>query len=282
MLFQGVLVNEERKIDRCGDTDRRKQMRNHHDYRRKERKRSRSFSLVLTSPLVRTILSGKASLCVSFGKLTKKLKKASLTVETALVLPLFFFGMITMISFMDIYKLQTEHLSALCQKVKQAGMYAYVLDGSGVEEITLPDIYSYQPVGGIIPLPKIRMLNVVKVHAWTGAEHKSGQSSEESTEVMVYVTESGQVYHKKLGCTYLNLSVTQVAGKSVPNLRNDYGEKYRACETCSRYQNPSGTVYITEKGNRYHNQKTCSGLKRSVRLVKESDLDGMRCCSRCG
>ena len=282
MLFQRALVRKEHMIDRCGDIDRKNQMRKHHNYRRKERKRSRSFGLVLAAPLVRTVLSGKASLCASLGKIKKGLEKASLTVETALVLPLFFFGMVTMISFMDIYKLQTEHLSVLCQKTKQAGMYAYVLDGSGVEEITLPDIYSYQPVGGFIPFSKVRMYNVVKVHAWTGTEHKSGEGTEESVETMVYVTEKGQVYHKKLECTYLNLSVTQVAGSRVSNLRNDYGEKYHACEICSRYKNPSGTVYITEKGNRYHNERTCSGLKRSVRLVKESELEGMRCCSRCG
>lgn len=46
-------------------------------------------------------------------------------------------------------------------------MYAYVLDGKGTEEITLPDVYSYTPVGGVIPLPKVRMYNTVKVHAWT-------------------------------------------------------------------------------------------------------------------
>lgn len=279
MLFQDVLVNKGQRIDRCGDKYRSARKRNRHGYRRKERKRPQSIRLAAASPPAVTALPGKVSLCAS-GR--RALKKASLTLETALVLPLFFFGMVTMISFMDIYKIQTEHLSALCQKAKEAGMYAYMLDGSGVEEITLPDLYSYQPIGGIIPLPKIRMYNVVKVHAWTGAEHKSGGSGEESTEVMVYVTESGQVYHKKIDCTYLNLSVTQVSGKSVANLRNDYGEKYRACETCSRYEKPSGTVYITEKGNRYHNQKDCSGLKRSVRLVKESDLEGMRSCSRCG
>lgn len=38
-------------------------------------------------------------------------RRASLAVETALVLPLFLMGAVTMISFMDIYKVQTEHLS---------------------------------------------------------------------------------------------------------------------------------------------------------------------------
>ena len=37
-------------------------------------------------------------------------------------------------------------------------------------EITLPDVYSYSPVGALIPLPKVWMHNTVKVHAWTGAE----------------------------------------------------------------------------------------------------------------
>ena len=45
---------------------------------------------------------------------TSFLKKGSMAVETALVLPLFFSGMVTLISL--IYKLQTEHLSDLCNQ----------------------------------------------------------------------------------------------------------------------------------------------------------------------
>ena len=33
-------------------------------------------------------------------------------------------------------------------------MYAYVLDGKGPDKVTLPDVYSYTPVGGLIPLSK--------------------------------------------------------------------------------------------------------------------------------
>ena len=56
---------------------------------------------------------------VSFCALNKK---ASLALETALVLPMFLLGMVTMISFMDIYRIQTEHLQALCEKTKEAGI----------------------------------------------------------------------------------------------------------------------------------------------------------------
>ena len=169
---------------------------------KRERRSRRAFFLL--SPISRKTLSGKVSLCTF-------LKKASLTLETAMALPLFFFGVLTLLSFMDIYKVQTEHLTGLCQKAKEAGMYAYGAGGSGTETITLPDIYSYQPIGGLIPLPKIWFHNTVKVHTWNGVIYENGKDTVES-QPMVYVTESGSVYHRKLGCSYLNLSVQQISG----------------------------------------------------------------------
>ncbi len=75
-------------------------------------------------------LFGKVSLC-AFGKeIKEQVKKASLTIEAAFALPLFFFGMVTMIHFMDVYRIQTEHLSKLCQSAKEAGMYAYVVEAT--------------------------------------------------------------------------------------------------------------------------------------------------------
>lgn len=218
----------------------------------------------------------KASFRASF------IRKASLAVETALVLPLFFLGMITLISFMDIYMLQTQHLHELCENVKKAGMYAYVLDGKGPEKITLPDLYSYTPVGGLTVLPKVWMHNTVTVHAWTGAGETTLAGKEEKNETMVYVTESGSVYHKKAGCRYLDLSLDAVPGSRAESMRNSYGEKYTPCEICSKGERPGGIVYVTKSGNRYHNLESCSGLKRTVKLVKQSDVHGMRACSVCG
>lgn len=245
---------------------------------RKERKRSLWSFRTLPAPMGggSEKSSGKVSFCISF------FQRGSLAVETALVLPVFFLGMITLISFMDIYKLQTERLQALCEKTKEAGMYAYAAGGKGPEKITLPDVYSYTPAGGMIPLPKVWMYNTVTVHAWTGAEIHSFAAQEEENEEMVYVTESGSVYHRDAGCRYLNLSLNQVSGSRVPYMRNTYGEKYGACEICSKNQSPAGSVYITESGNRYHNLESCSGLKRNVKLVKHSEVHGRKACSKCG
>ena len=162
-------------------------------------------------------------------------------------------------------------------------MYAYALEGNETREITLPDVYTYQPVGGLFPLPKVWMYNTVKVHAWTGTEYQEALSdSSESNEHMVYVTENGSVCHSSPICTYLNLTVTQIQGSAVSGSRNQYGERYTPCEICCRNEPPASSVYVTESGNRYHNLGSCSGLKRSVRLVKESEVNGMRHCGRCG
>lgn len=138
---------------------------------KRERRSRRAFFLL--SPISRKTLSGKVSLCTF-------LKKASLTLETAMVLPLFFFGVLTLLSFMDIYKVQTEHLTGLCQKAKEAGMYAYGAGGSGTETITLPDVYSYQPIGGLIPLPKIMVSQYDKgpYMEWCGIRKWKGYSGE--------------------------------------------------------------------------------------------------------
>ena len=66
--------------------------------------------------------------------------RASLTVECALSLPLFFFAMTTMISFMDLYRTETVHLTDLCGKAKQAAAFTYnPASSGGVKDIILPD-----------------------------------------------------------------------------------------------------------------------------------------------
>ena len=95
---------------------RKKNKKNETAKKKRKIKKERKCSLknrILASSMVRRISNlflNTSSEKVSFCALNKK---ASLALETALVLPMFLLGMVTMISFMDIYRIQTEHLQAL-------------------------------------------------------------------------------------------------------------------------------------------------------------------------
>ena len=200
--------------------------------------------------------------------------------ESALALPLFFFGMTALISLMDLYRVETEHLLSLCSKAKIAATYTYNPVGGSFEDIILPDIYQFKPVGGLLFVPKITRAGLVRVRTWNGKEHETHHASL-VREKMVYVTATGTVYHLSLDCRYLKVQVTCIVASGLSSRRNKDGKKYTACERCAR-NGPAALVYITKSGNRYHNDENCSGLKRTVRMIKLSEAAGFRPCSACG
>ncbi len=120
-------------------------------------------------------------------------------------------------------------------------------------------------------------------YAWIGDRgivREAGDALE--GEQVVYVTEGSQVYHLTMGCSYLNLTVRQVPFLALEGLRNGSGGRYYACELCRPDNGGSGMVYITEDGSRYHGDRQCSGLKRSVTALPLSQAGDRRPCSRCG
>lgn len=52
-------------------------------------------------------------------------RKASLTVECAVILPLFFFTVVILAGLLDLYRTTTMIQSTLCESAKELGMYAY-------------------------------------------------------------------------------------------------------------------------------------------------------------
>lgn len=244
-------------------------------------------------------------------------KKASLTVEAAVVVPLFLIGMCTIFCLIDIYRVQSMVKLSLHQSAQELGMYAYAAEigerspegvvssavcavyakkkmpdlGKYVEVSTVGSSYknhivtlyaniTYRLPISILPLPALHFHNESQVRGWTGRDAEENHAGNSQDE-MVYVTDHQSVYHTSSSCTHLQFTVKQDTEESIHNLRNAYGGKYHSCEKCGKTESSNGIVYYTEKGDCYHKSTSCGGLTRTVRLVKKSELGGIPQCQRC-
>lgn len=271
----------------------------------------------------------------------------SLTLEAAILLPLFLFFMITILSLMDMLYFYGNLEQRLHQIAKKMAVYApaaelaeevlagntsdgemnidsgeeiseiaatimgdqYVknnllnglmlleLRSSGVvgkseglsflysrimtegDVIDLVVSYEIEPQNNFFFLPAYPVLNRCRVRAWTGYEVASDNAND-SGERMVYITETGTVFHLTKTCTYLDLSIRPVANDELDLHRNQSGGIYAACELCG---NGDAEIYfITDYGECYHTSLTCSGLKRTITEVPISQVGDKSACSRCG
>lgn len=107
---------------------------------------------------------------------------------------------------------------------------------------------------------------------------------QEEEKDMVYIAETGKVYHLYSDCSHLKLSITKVQFQEVEHLRNSSGGKYKSCQNCVNDTNIGALtfIYITTTGDRYHTTDQCSGLKRTVTQIEKKDLPpGYNVCKRC-
>lgn len=250
----------------------------------------------------------RASLFTSF--------KGSITVETSLILPLFFLAICCLCYLLEVMSIQLTIRTALDEVGREAAVEAYgkpfVFTGE-LEEKVVNHIgkarldksvvsggsrgldLSNTSISGKSKIIKICAEYRIKLpiytfgklalsckeelclKGWTGYEKEFGFQDKEN---VVYVTETGMVYHRNSRCTYLDLSIRMVGKKDIVKLRNNNGEKYKACEKCGG--KAGSNVYITGHGNRYHKTISCSGLKRKIYAIPISEALGKGECSRCG
>ncbi len=180
--------------------------------------------------------------------------------------------------------LGSEYLDHTCLEGGDGGisyMESSILAGDDI--ISLVADYRVKPFIPILAPESFSQQSRFYGHGWVGYTigDESGTDQETESEEMVYITVTGRVYHVDRGCTYLNPSIRAVDAGSVRTLRNKEGAKYYQCEICRAAR--KGTLYITNEGNRYHNSRTCSGLKRTVLEVPLKSVEGrMPPCSKCG
>lgn len=242
-------------------------------------------------------------------------KKASMTLEAAFVMPLFLFACLSLISAMNVMKIKSCMDVAVAEAGNAIALESYgeyvgsslkplyirqkidtfldknlqkgdreklsdsilVTDASFLEDniVSFRVDYKVTPDFGLLGLSSVKLHATYYGHNWLGYEAKK------ETETMVYISKEASVYHLDKNCTYLNLTINEVSYSSLKNYRNNSREKYKECSFCDGIIN-AGVVYITPEGNSYHNIKTCIGLTRSIYTVPLSTVSHKKVCTRCG
>lgn len=252
--------------------------------------------------------------------LSCKNKKAVLSVETALVLPVFLFVMLLLMSFTSIFYISVKMDAAISEEAKLTARNIYDNSNYGVGGIEasvcerLGDgllnsglIYggkagldfSDSDISGSEVICVCANYNISLPFDLFGVSHSKqcrlqkciimhswvgyvhGLDSFTNLAEYVYMTANGTVYHRNRECSHIRLHIQSVDGKDIKKSRNSSGGKYKRCVYCKPRLSDE-KLYITSDGDRYHNTLNCSGLKRSVYRVKVQDLVGVSPCSRCG
>ena len=180
-----------------------------------------------------------------------------------------------------------------CIKEGFSGIHTYLSSYMAEEDaIDIVITYDIKLPLLFIPLDTVSMVQRVRMRGWSGhrVEAKNGppDTSEDEEdgkqqEEIVYITETGTVYHLTKECSHLKLSIQKSTFGQLEVLRNESGGKYKKCSLCGNKGLSGGDcVYITDDGDRYHCNLSCSGLKRTIIEIYLSEVGSKRPCQRCG
>ena len=216
-------------------------------------------------------------------------KKGSLTVETALILPLFLLASLTLLSFIDVMKMTIEQQIRQQELLRNGAVYANLLGtvtaGREGDFIKLDYIYPMTlPIGGF-GYKKVMVRQRNMVHIFNGYDDSQGDRVGKQQEY-VYMTEYGSVYHTKRACPSLNIEIKEISGNMVNIVRNTDRKKYSKCQSCAREYTKAElkalSLYITDYGVKYHTRINCAELTRTVRVVQIENTGGKPVCRICG
>lgn len=209
--------------------------------------------------------------------------KASMCVEASLAFSFFLFFMINIFSILFAFLYYTDDLSRLQQRGKEIAAYAYAakeLWNTNEDLVVLKEQRNVQSPFGIMALPECKIEAKCVVKPWVGYDVTKAKIRAEE-EILVYITEYGTVYHKERSCTHLSLSIQVTSLAEAVGEKNQSGAYYVPCEICGNHSFVSA-VYITSYGTKYHTSVQCRGLKRTIKAVPLSEVEGMGACKKCG
>lgn len=245
----------------------------------------------------------------------KKKKSGSLTVEAALILPLFLFAAMSILYINKLILYEEKIQWALNRAAREASIeYAAFKNPVTINPLFLAGkVNGYIKEKGLsvsllrsrldernnewkliadcqvtIPFPiaaakRVTLTEQVSTRAFTGVETRL-ETDRAENDVTVYITKTGTVYHRQLSCPYLTLSISEVKYEDLEYARGADGGKYYACEACSGglIFRPGENVLICNYGDRFHTSRGCKNIRRSIQEISISEAGSRLPCSKCG
>ncbi|MCR5118542.1 MAG: hypothetical protein K6B44_02840 [Lachnospiraceae bacterium] len=249
-----------------------------------------------------------------------KRKQASMTLEAALTLPLYLFFFMSLLSVIQILTDMQKADASLCRSASAISVYApagslasedpalastVMADGYALaslkkdvpslnpsllrssvmkndDTVDLRADYRIEPLINPFKLPGISLSSRAYAHAWTGFDAEGSGSTDSGDERIVYITETGTVYHLSRSCSHLNLTILAIRNGTQDSYRNNSGEKYTVCALCGTAPPSQAKIFITSEGSNYHSSLSCSALKRTIYEIPISEVGSRKACSRCG
>lgn len=241
-------------------------------------------------------------------------RSGSMTVEAALVLPLFLFACLMMMMPFSIMDRERQVQAVLERTAKDISQMAPLEDGSQVwtayaqvqirtklESLKLrglslsgsqiledgETVHLVAEYGMPLPFSVFRIGDVRRVsqscrRAWIGKEGgRTGEGNpEDDDDPMVYIGKNSTRYHVSRTCHYLANQLTGVPLVNIEEHRNSSGSRYKPCSRCA---GGGGTmVYIMPSGERYHSSASCTAIAAYIKAVKKSTVAHLGACSYCG
>lgn len=230
----------------------------------KERKKSNSIWKRHFSPPQFQNSCKKASVCFFFKK-----EKASMTVEAALVLPLFLFAFLNIVSVLELYRLQGNMSQAMHTTVKEMAVYGHAYsqmeedDRNHLESYGLTYLYGAGRVKSCLEdsyLEKIPITGGFGGISWLHSKMMTDQC------IDLAATYEAEPMFCTMGFVkiplYNRLRTRAWTGYDIPLIQEE--------------QEKNRIVYITSNGDAYHDTKSCPYLRLSIRAVARREVNTLR------
>ena len=201
----------------------------------------------------------------------------SLTVECALVLPVFLMAVLTLLSFMYAVRLETDRTLSLSNRSRKAAAAAFM----GQDEelyIDIPEVVTCRFPFAALPVPDLKIAVRTRVKTFSGYSAGSDPAGDASGGTF-YLSENADVYHTHADCTHLDLTIFRTTLADVGGLRNSKGERYHPCRGFPAGW--TGPVYVSKMGNYYYPSMNYGSLTRHVHTASAEECSGLPLCERC-